>query len=1044
MRRFLLLQCLACIPAILLGSAALTFADSNVGSDAAFARLKAEQPLVAKFQKGDYITRVYGRAFGNGSSPEDAASRFKNEYADLFNAEAEDLLPVSYLPDSRQTLPLMYDRETGQYRFTLVYYSQVRDDIPVFRSDLRLLVLNQADYPLVMASSGLRDLGDFHPPAGANIDPIMAQNAAKSFYPDLVNFNDPRLVIWGGLEDMVVRPALAMEIIADNGKPAADDFERWLFLVDSRTGELLYTEDMIAHVDITGSVSGMATEGVGADICGEEIAYTLPYARVFVEGGSVVFADENGDFVLPNNGDTPVEVHSQLRGQWFRVNNMSGGEAELIEEVTPPGPVNFMHNESNDSQYNRAEVNGYLQANVVRDFTLNYYPEYPVIHQQQNFTVNVNIGQNCNAYYDGYSINFYTSGGGCSNTAFSTIVHHEYGHHLVNVGGSGQGAYGEGMGDVMGILITDTPELAFGFFNNCNQFMRTGDNNFQYPCSGEIHYCGQLISGCVWSTRNALIENYPDDYIDIISSLAINTMPIHRGTSIDPSITIDYLTVDDTDGDIWNGTPHAMEIIQGFVFDHNMDFGVIPQIVHEPLIDNEDPNATLAVTADIFTFFSMEGGSGKIYYSFGGDFESIDMVNTSEDTWEGEIPRPDYGTTVEYYLEAIDSEGISNTSPEGAPDYVHTFFFGADVIPPAMEVLDSPPNTVDLFGPYGPFIIFVWDIHGVDDSNVKIHYRVNDESEEELNLSVAGDDNEFSLDLLDLDRQLNTGDVIYYYFTSYDEAYEPNMARLPESGDLELVMAASEVFEDFEEFGIDRWFIEGSWSWGQPGYNGGHSLTLGPTYPDNSDDMAYMEFGYDLSPYTHARISFYRRTAIIGSDSCFVLASNDGGNSWQTVGVITDFIDNPFYYEEYDITSLMDPDQHDYRVGFRFVSDDNTTYGVLNLDDIGWVIGPMTDIDDGIAELPSEFTLNQNYPNPFNPETNISFDLPTGSLATLDIFDIMGRKVVTLVDKELEAGSYTVTWDGRDQSGEKASSGIYFYRLATGFGVRQAKMTLLK
>ena len=75
-----------------------------------------------------------------------------------------------------------------------------------------------------------------------------------------------------------------------------------------------------------------------------------------------------------------------------------------------------------------------------------------MIANQTAFTVNVNIGSNCNAFYNGSSINFYTSGGGCNNTAFSDVVHHEYGHHLVNVGGSGQGAYGEGQSDVMGGL----------------------------------------------------------------------------------------------------------------------------------------------------------------------------------------------------------------------------------------------------------------------------------------------------------------------------------------------------------------------------------------------------------------------------------------------------------------------------------------------------------------------------------------------------------------------------------------------------------------
>ena len=83
--------------------------------------------------------------------------------------------------------------------------------------------------------------------------------------------------------------------------------------------------------------------------------------------------------------------------------------------------------------------------------------------------------------------------------AFSVVVHHEYGHHLVAVAGSGQGAYGEGMGDVMGVLLTGDNHLARGFYSDdCNNGIRNADNNKQYPCNGGSHDCGQLISGCVW------------------------------------------------------------------------------------------------------------------------------------------------------------------------------------------------------------------------------------------------------------------------------------------------------------------------------------------------------------------------------------------------------------------------------------------------------------------------------------------------------------------------------------------------------------------
>ena len=86
---------------------------------------------------------------------------------------------------------------------------------------------------------------------------------------------------------------------------------------------------------------------------------------------------------------------------------------------------------------------------------------------------------------------------------------------------------------------------------------------------------------------------------------------------------------------------------------------------------------------------------------------------------------------------------------------------------------------------------------------------------------------------------------------------------------------------------------------------------------------------------------------------------------------------------------------------------------------------------------PAVFSLSQNYPNPFNPTTTISFTIPMGAgrtterppLTTLRIFNLLGQEVRTLVDEVQEAGSYTVTWDGRNGSGQEVPSGIYFYRL---------------
>jgi hypothetical protein len=94
--------------------------------------------------------------------------------------------------------------------------------------------------------------------------------------------------------------------------------------------------------------------------------------------------------------------------------------------------------------------------------------------------------------------------------------------------------------------------------------------------------------------------------------------------------------------------------------------------------------------------------------------------------------------------------------------------------------------------------------------------------------------------------------------------------------------------------------------------------------------------------------------------------------------------------------------------------------------------------------IPQAFTLDQNKPNPFNPETEISYSLPTGCDVRLDVYNITGQRVITLVDVYQEAGYHTVTWNSRDSHGKQVSSGIYFYRLTADNETQTRKMILMK
>ena len=98
--------------------------------------------------------------------------------------------------------------------------------------------------------------------------------------------------------------------------------------------------------------------------------------------------------------------------------------------------------------------------------------------------------------------------------------------------------------------------------------------------------------------------------------------------------------------------------------------------------------------------------------------------------------------------------------------------------------------------------------------------------------------------------------------------------------------------------------------------------------------------------------------------------------------------------------------------------------------------------DDGV--VPREFALLQNYPNPFNPTTKIEYTLPAPAHVRLDVFNILGQRVITLADEARQPGRHLHVWDGRDRNGRPLPSGLYFYRLEAGALVATRKMLLLK
>jgi hypothetical protein len=300
------------------------------------------------------------------------------------------------------------------------------------------------------------------------------------------------------------------------------------------------------------------------------------------------------------------------------------------------------------------------------------------------------VSGTCNAFYSGSTINFYPAGGGCNNTAFSTVVHHEFGHHIVASGGSGQGAYGEGMSDCVSLLISDDPRLGLGF-QACNTGIRNADNTCTYSstgcssCGSAIHSCGQLMSGCVWDTREALGAKYGSaPGLARTSLLCVNSIPLHTGTTIAGDITIDFLTLDDNNSDIADGTPNYNEINGAFTL-HGLPGPALQLLAFSfpngiPATMAPNGSSTLAVNVAPLAG-TPQLGTGTFHWRNGstGSFTAVPMNQGASNQYTVQVPATTCLSNVQWYVSARTTTNSTVTSPSTAPAAFYSSLSAASV-----------------------------------------------------------------------------------------------------------------------------------------------------------------------------------------------------------------------------------------------------------------------------------------------------------------------------------------------------------------------------
>ena len=205
-------------------------------------------------------------------------------------------------------------------------------------------------------------------------------------------------------------------------------------------------------------------------------------------------------------------------------------------------------------------------------------------------------------------------------------------------------------------------------------------------------------------------------------------------------------------------------------------------------------------------------------------------------------------------------------------------------------------------------------------------------------------------------------------------------------------------------------------------YDNGQTTTIGILAIDNysvaSMTISFSGFinveGFDLT------LTFDTNERLLYGDVGAVLDANISTDNYETVQVvITDHDGNE---KVYDLEALQQLGLHQQMA----------------------VVNNITTSTDNEILAPEVFTLHQNYPNPFNPETNISYDIPEDGFVSVNVYDMRGTLIKTLVNDVQSSGYRTLKWNGTNDKGQKVSAGLYLYRIeAEGF-TDTKKMALLK
>ncbi|HET6202883.1 MAG TPA: hypothetical protein VFI25_08790 [Planctomycetota bacterium] len=572
---------------------------------------------------------------------------------ELLGAGADSFVPVI----SRRARDLYY-----------LVYRQVHGGLDVVdgRADVRIHVPTGR---LVLL--GARALRDLKVPASPSISAETAASmlSGLGFVAGRDRVEGTRLVVF----PVAGEGRLAWEVDARIEEPLAHP----LVYVDAQSGEVLDVRDQIHH-DYNGNVSGNGTTGLLPDtVTNPPVLQPIEGVTVTISGVGSATTDALGNFSIPSASIAPQTVTVGLAGPFFDVNNNNATTSwnpadDLTETQTIPGggSANFVFNAA-PAEFTTSQVNGAIFARNVHDYVAGILGPTGI---DTAVPVFVNRSATCNAFFTsagGGSINFYNAGGACPNTAYSTVVYHEYGHFVdFEIGGIALGSLSEGIGDFVGAFLTGQP-ITGQDFSGPGSFIRTADNNHVWPapnCSSfEVHCVGNLWSGFTWHARANLIASLGTaPGIALAEDLCFNSL--FGNASRWPNAIREVFLQDDTDGNLNDGTPNQSALGKS-ALRHGFLAGEFSPTVfsHTPLADTTVTTVpypvSVTVTSKADSGATITGVTLFVSTNDGVSYAPTPLANAGGGLWTGSIPAQTAPKVVKYYFEATNDQAYTRRHP---------------------------------------------------------------------------------------------------------------------------------------------------------------------------------------------------------------------------------------------------------------------------------------------------------------------------------------------------------------------------------------------